>query len=139
MHMQGLPENMQNSPNYQDVVNEIAQYLQARADACIQAGIAPERITLDAGFGFGKTLAHNIALMQNLDKLASRHNLPHLIGVSRKTMIGQMTERDAPHERVSGSVAAALFALERGAKIIRVHDVRETADAFKVWQALKGK
>lgn len=136
MHMQGLPENMQNNPNYQDVVNEVAAYLQQRADVCIQAGIAPGRIVLDAGFGFGKTLAHNIALLQNLDKLSSSYHLPHLVGVSRKRMIGELTGRDVPSERVSGSVAAALFAVERGAKIIRVHDVRETADALKVWQAL---
>lgn len=136
MHMQGLPENMQNNPNYQDVVNEVAAYLQQRADVCIQAGIAPERIVLDAGFGFGKTLAHNIALLQNLDKMSSSYHLPHLVGVSRKSMIGELTGRDVPSERVSGSVAAALFAVERGAKIIRVHDVRETADALKVWQAL---
>ncbi len=138
MHMQGLPENMQNNPNYQDVVNEVATYLQQRADVCIQAGIAPERIVLDAGFGFGKTLAHNIALLQNLDKLSSSYHLPHLVGVSRKRMIGELTGRDVPSERVSGSVAAALFAVERGAKIIRVHDVCETADALKVWLALHG-
>lgn len=136
MHMQGLPENMQNNPNYQDVVNEVATYLQQRADICVRAGIAPERIVLDAGFGFGKTLAHNIALLQNLDKLSNNYELPHLVGVSRKRMIGELTGRDIPNERVSGSVAAALFAVERGAKIIRVHDVRETADALKVWQAL---
>lgn len=137
MHMQGLPENMQNNPNYQDVVGEVAKYLQQRADVCIQAGIARERIVLDAGFCFGKTLAHNIALLQNLDKLSSSHHLPHLVGVSRKSMIGEMTGRENPTERVSGSVAAVLFAVERGAKIVRVHDVRETADALKVWRALQ--
>ncbi|SSY80052.1 dihydropteroate synthase [Alysiella crassa] len=136
MHMKGLPENMQNNPNYQDVVQEVAQYLQARADVCIQAGIAPARLVLDAGFGFGKNLAHNIALLQNLDKLSSSHGLPHLVGVSRKRMIGEMTGRETPSERVSGSVVAALFAVERGAKIVRVHDVRETADALNVWQKL---
>ncbi|MDK4683644.1 dihydropteroate synthase [Kingella negevensis] len=138
MHMKGLPENMQNNPNYQDVVREVADYLQQRADVCIQAGIAPERIVLDAGFGFGKTLSHNIALMQHLGELGSSHNLPHLVGVSRKRMIGEITGRENPMERVSGSVAAALFAIEKGAKIVRVHDVRETVDALKVWQALRG-
>ncbi|MDK4687785.1 dihydropteroate synthase [Kingella negevensis] len=138
MHMKGLPENMQNNPNYQDVVREVADYLQQRADVCIQAGIAPERIVLDAGFGFGKTLSHNIALMQHLGELGSSHNLPHLVGVSRKRMIGEITGRENPMERVSGSVAAVLFAIEKGAKIVRVHDVRETVDALKVWQALRG-
>ncbi|WII92932.1 dihydropteroate synthase [Kingella negevensis] len=138
MHMKGLPENMQNNPNYQDVVREVADYLQQRADVCIQAGIAPERIVLDAGFGFGKTLSHNIVLMQHLGELGSSHNLPHLVGVSRKRMIGEITGRENPMERVSGSVAAALFAIEKGAKIVRVHDVRETVDALKVWQALRG-
>lgn len=96
MHMKGLPENMQNNPNYQDVVREVADYLQQRADVCIQAGIAPERIVLDAGFGFGKTLSHNIALMQHLGELGSSHNLPHLVGVSRKRMIGEITGRENP-------------------------------------------
>jgi hypothetical protein len=91
---------------------------------------------LARSFGFGKNLAHNIALLQNLDKLSSSHGLPHLVGVSRKRMIGEMTGRKIPSERVSGSVAAALFAVERGAKIVRVHDVRETVDALKVWQKL---
>lgn len=137
MHMQGLPENMQDSPDYQDVVGEVARYLQARADACLAQNIAPERITLDPGFGFGKTLAHNIALMQHLPELSSSHDLPLFVGVSRKRMIGELLQRDEPTERVSGSVAAALFAAEQGAKIIRVHDVKETVDAFKVWAALK--
>lgn len=137
MHMKGLPENMQNNPNYQDVVKEVATYLQQRADACIQANIARERIVLDAGFGFGKTLAHNIVLLQHLDKLSSTHHLPHLVGVSRKRMIGEITGHNNPANRISGSIAAALYAIEKGAKIIRVHDVRETSDALKVWKALQ--
>ncbi|XXQ67257.1 dihydropteroate synthase [Neisseriaceae bacterium B1] len=137
MHMQGLPENMQDSPDYGNVVGEVARYLQARADVCLAHNIARERITLDPGFGFGKTLAHNIALMQNLSELHSSHDLPLFIGVSRKRMIGELLQRDEPTERVSGSVAAALFAAEQGAKIIRVHDVKETVDAFQVWSALK--
>lgn len=136
MHMKGLPENMQHNPNYDDVVNEVANYLQQRTQACLAKGIQAKRITLDPGFGFGKNLAHNIALMQNLDKLHSSHQLPLLIGVSRKRMIGEITAQNDPLKRVSGSLAAALFAIEHGAKIIRVHDVRETADAIKVWQAL---
>ncbi len=137
MHMKGLPENMQNNPNYQNVVTEVAQYLQQRADVCIQAGIVPERIVLDAGFGFGKTLAHNIMLMKNLDKLTTSCHLPHLVGVSRKRMIGEITGREIPTERISGSVSAALFSLTQGAKIVRVHDVRETVDAWKVWQTFQ--
>lgn len=136
MHMKGLPENMQNNPNYQDVVREVADYLEARVGICVQAGMALNRIVLDVGLGFGKNLAHNIALLQNLDKLSTQYNLPHLVGVSRKRMIGEITGREMPSERVSGSVAVALFAVERGAKIVRVHDVRETADALKVWQKL---
>ncbi|MDO4434133.1 MAG: dihydropteroate synthase [Alysiella sp.] len=136
MHMRGLPENMQHNPDYGDVVQEVAHYLQGRVDTCIQAGIAAERMTLDPGFGFGKTLQHNIALMQNLNQLHSSHRLPLLIGVSRKRMIGELTGREIASERVSGSLAAALMAVHNGAKIIRVHDVRETADALKVWLGL---
>lgn len=139
MHMQGLPENMQNNPHYQDVVNEVAQYLQKRVDACVAKGIALERIVLDAGFGFGKTLAHNIALLQHLERLSSSYQLPHLVGISRKRMIGELTGRENPSERVVGSVAGALFAIERGAKILRVHDVGATVDALKVWLGLSAQ
>ena len=135
MHMKGLPENMQNNPQYGDIAAEVAQYLDARAAACLAAGIA-ERLVLDVGFGFGKTLAHNIALMQQLNRLPLRHDLPQLVGVSRKSMIGALTGREVPAERVAGSVAAALFAVRQGAKIVRVHDVKETRDALRVWQAL---
>lgn len=138
MHMQGLPENMQNQPNYQNVVQEIADYLQARVEACLEKGITANRITLDPGFGFGKTLAHNIAMMQHLNAFHSSQNLPLLIGVSRKTMIGEIIGQQQPQKRISGSIAAALFAVNQGAKIIRVHDVGETVDALKVWQALQG-
>lgn len=137
MHMQGLPETMQHNPEYGDVVAEVAAYLDARADAALAAGIAAQRIVLDPGFGFGKTLAHNIELMQRLPETAGKHRLPLLVGVSRKRMIGELSGREMPHERVSGSVAAALFAVSRGAHILRVHDVRETVDAVKVWQGLQ--
>ena len=136
MHMKGLPENMQNNPQYGDIAAEVAQYLDARAAACLAAGIAAERLVLDVGFCFGKTLAHNIALMQQLNRLPLRHDLPQLAGVSRKSMIGALTGREVPAERVAGSVAAALFAVRQGAKIVRVHDVKETRDALRVWQAL---
>ncbi|OAM28594.1 MULTISPECIES: dihydropteroate synthase [Eikenella] len=136
MHMQGLPETMQNNPQYQDVVAEVAGYLKARAQACQAAGICSERIVLDPGFGFGKTLQHNTQLMRHLPDLQAQTGLPLLIGVSRKRMIGEITGEIEPAQRIHGSVAAALYAAERGAAILRVHDVKATADALKVWQAL---
>ena len=136
MHMQGLPENMQINPKYQDVVGEVARYLKARAAECITAGIAPQRITLDPGFGFGKTLQHNIALMRHLPELMAETGFPLLIGVSRKRMIGELTGEAEAAARVHGSVAAALASVARGAQIVRVHDVKATADALKVWEAL---
>lgn len=136
MHMQGVPENMQINPKYQDVVGEVARYLKARAAECVAAGIAPQRITLDPGFGFGKTLQHNIALMRHLPELMAETGLPLLVGVSRKSMIGKLTGEADAAERVHGSVAAALASVARGAQIVRVHDVKATADALKVWEAL---
>lgn len=136
MHMQGVPENMQINPKYQDVVGEVARYLKTRSETCVAAGIAPQRITLDPGFGFGKTLQHNIALMRHLPELMAETGLPLLIGVSRKTMIGELTGETDAAARVHGSVAAALASVARGAQIVRVHDVKATADALKVWEAL---
>lgn len=136
MHMQGLPENMQINPKYQDVVGEVARYLKERAAECIAAGIAPQRITLDPGFGFGKNLQHNIALMRHLPELMAETGFPLLIGVSRKRMIGELTGEADAAERVHGSVAAALASVARGAQIVRVHDVKATVDALKVWDAL---
>ena len=136
MHMQGLPENMQINPKYQDVVGEVARYLKARLAECIAAGIAPQRIALDPGFGFGKTLQHNIALMRHLPELMAETGFPLLIGVSRKRMIGELTGEADAAERVHGSVAAALASVARGAQIVRVHDVKATVDALKVWDAL---
>ncbi|KPN74196.1 dihydropteroate synthase [Neisseria sp. 74A18] len=136
IHMQGMPETMQENPQYQDVVREVADYLNERTAACVQAGIAKNRIVLDPGFGFGKTLQHNILLMRHLNELAKQSGLPLLIGVSRKRMIGALTGEENAAERVHGSVAAALAAVARGAQIVRVHDVKATADALKVWNAL---
>ncbi|HEZ4819287.1 TPA: dihydropteroate synthase [Neisseria meningitidis] len=136
MHMQGLPENMQINPKYQDVVGEVARYLKARAAECIAAGIAPQCIVLDPGFGFGKTLQHNIALMRHLPELMAETGFPLLIGVSRKRMIGELTGETDAAARVHGSVAAALASVARGAQIVRVHDVKATADALKAWEAL---
>lgn len=136
MHMQGLPETMQINPKYQDVVGEVARYLKARSAECIAAGIAPQRIILDPGFGFGKTLQHNIALMRHLPELMAETGFPLLIGVSRKSMIRELTGEANAAERVHGSVAAALASVARGAQIVRVHDVKATADALKTWEAL---
>ena len=137
MHMQGLPETMQNNPQYQDVVAEVAGYLKARAQVCQAADICSERIVLDPGIGFGKNLQHNIQLMRHLPDLKTQTGLPLLVGVSRKRMIGEITGEAEPAQRIHGSVAAALYAAERGAAILRVHDVKATADALKVWQALR--
>lgn len=138
MHMQGEPRSMQVAPEYGNVVEEVRSFLQQRVQACEEAGIARQRIVLDPGFGFGKALQHNIDLMRNLSALAAI-DLPLLVGVSRKRMIGDLSGRSKPAERVSGSVAAALFAASRGASILRVHDVAETVDALKVYRALEGK
>jgi dihydropteroate synthase len=133
MHMRGVPRTMQEDPRYEDVVAEVAAYLDRRRTACIQAGIAPDRIVIDPGFGFGKTLEHNIALFNKIRLLADM--APVLVGVSRKSMIGQITGRPV-QDRLAGSVAAALLAVSRGAAMLRVHDVAQTVDAIKIWQAL---
>ena len=136
MHMQGIPESMQHNPEYSDVTTEVVQYLQSRVDECLQAGIAPECLLLDPGFGFGKTLQHNIDLMRDLKPWMDQSAYPVLIGVSRKTMLGQITGIDIPEERVVASVTAAIASIARGAHIVRVHDVKETVQAVKIWQEL---
>ena len=135
MHMQGTPATMQEEPRYADVVGEVAAFLRERATQLEAAGVARERIVLDPGFGFGKTLEHNRALFRGLPKIAAL-GYRVLAGVSRKRMIGEFTGRDAP-ERAAGSVAAALLAVQNGASLVRVHDVRETVDALKVWMELR--
>lgn len=134
MHMQGQPLTMQQAPVYQDVVAEVRQFLAARVDACRAAGIAAERLVLDPGFGFGKTLTHNLALFREMADLAIE-GLPLLVGVSRKTMLGAITGRPVG-ERLAAGLAAAVLAAERGAAILRVHDVAATRDALQVWQAI---
>lgn len=136
MHMQGTPQTMQDNPHYDDVVAEVAKFLAQQVQRLSLAGVAHNRICLDAGFGFGKNLTHNHALMRGLHELQGEYTLPMLVGVSRKRMIGAITGRDAPAERISGSVAAALWALNNGAHIVRVHDVRETVDAIRIWDFL---
>lgn len=135
MHMQGTPATMQADPRYDDVVREVAGFLASRAEALEAAGIARERIVVDPGFGFGKNLEHNRQLFRALPRIASL-GYPVLAGVSRKRMIGEFTGRSVD-ERMAGSVAAALLAVQNGARIVRVHDVKETVDAIKVWLALR--
>ena len=138
MHMQGAPQTMQAAPVYSDVVAEIAQFLQHRVQAAIHAGIARERLVLDPGFGFGKTLQHNLALLRNLSKIAQMDGLPSLpilVGLSRKSMLGELTGRPVG-ERSAASVIAALLAVERGARLVRVHDVAQTKDALTILEAV---
>ena len=134
MHMQGEPLTMQQQPHYTDVVGEVAAFLDARVRAARLAGVSDDRLVLDPGFGFGKSLAHNLELLRDLDRLAV-DTLPLLVGMSRKSMLGEITGR-AVDDRVPASVAAALLAVERGAAIVRVHDVAATRDALAVWHAL---
>jgi dihydropteroate synthase len=137
MHMQGEPATMQHSASYDDVVADVAAFLAERAAACVAAGIDRDRIVLDPGFGFGKTVEHNLTLLRRLAEIAAL-GYPLLAGLSRKSTIGVLTGRDVDN-RMAGSVAAALAAVARGAAIVRVHDVRETADALKVWRAVQGE
>ena len=135
MHMQGTPATMQVSPRYDDVVAEVGAFLAGRARALEAAGVASERIVLDPGFGFGKTLEHNEVLFRGLPAIVAL-GYPVLAGVSRKRMIGEITGR-AVAERVIGSVVAAVLAVQNGARLVRVHDVRETVDALATWRALR--
>ena len=137
MHMQGTPQTMQQQPHYHDVVAEVLQFLRARLDACLAAGITRERIVIDPGFGFGKTLVHNLDLLRRLNEF-SVLNVPLLAGLSRKSMLSVITGRTTDC-RDHASVAAALLAVQRGAHIVRVHDVRATVDALKIWNAVDQK
>ncbi len=134
MHMQGEPLSMQLAPSYADVVAEARDFLRVRVGAAKAAGIAPERLVLDPGFGFGKTLAHNLALLGHLGEV-SADGLPILAGLSRKSMLGAITGQPV-EARLGASIAAALLAVERGAAIVRVHDVAETRAALAVLQAV---
>lgn len=134
MHMQGEPRTMQHAPQYDDVVADILAYLQARVAECEAGGISRTQLLLDPGFGFGKTLDHNLALLARLGEFLGP-GLPVLVGISRKSMLGALTGRDVD-QRMPASVAAALLAVERGAHIVRVHDVGPTVDALKVWHAV---
>ncbi|QNA88684.1 dihydropteroate synthase [Massilia sp. Dwa41.01b] len=134
MHMQGTPQDMQAQPHYEDVVREVIGFLRERVDALLAAGVDRERICVDPGLGFGKTVEHNYALLRSTGRIAEELGLPVLIGLSRKSMIGAVTGRPV-EQRLPGSIAGALAAFAHGAKIVRVHDVAETVDALKVWRA----
>lgn len=134
MHMKGKPRGMQENPQYTDVVSEVKSYLQQRLEIVSSSGIGCDRLIIDPGFGFGKTLKHNLELFRSLDQFV-RMNVPVLVGLSRKSMLGVITGNDV-NNRVHASVAAALLAVTKGAKILRVHDVKATKDAIMVYNAL---
>lgn len=134
MHMQGVPSTMQTQAAYADVVAEVQAFLSTRVSAALTAGVARDRLLLDPGFGFGKTLQHNLELLGRFDEL-SVDQLPLLAGISRKSMLGTITGRPVT-QRLAGSLAAAVLAAQRGARVLRVHDVAETRDALAVWQAV---
>lgn len=136
MHMQRDPGSMQLSPEYGDVIEDIVMFLLERMQAMKIQGVDRCRICVDPGFGFGKTLDHNLALLRNLDQIAKKIGLPVLVGLSRKSMIGALLGKPV-EQRMAGSVAAALVAVQHGARIVRVHDVAETVDALKIWQAIE--
>jgi dihydropteroate synthase len=136
MHKQGQPKSMQVEPRYTDVVQEVFDFLYDRIEVVIQAGVQTNRIVIDPGFGFGKSLEHNLAILKKLNKF-NELEVYLLAGLSRKSMLGLITGQ-AVDGRMAASVAAALIAVQRGAHIVRVHDVRATCDALKVWQAVNG-
>jgi dihydropteroate synthase len=131
MHMLGEPRTMQDDPRYDDVVDDVKAFLEQRAAFAVGEGIAAERIAVDPGIGFGKTLEHNLELLRRLDEIAAL-GFEVVIGTSRKSFLGRLTGREDPHERVAATLATTVLAFERGASVFRVHDVAETADALKV-------
>ena len=136
MHMQGEPRTMQKNPEYHDVVEDIKSFFEERLAACEAAGVDVDRVVLDPGFGFGKRLEHNLALLRRFEEFKVS-GWPVLAGISRKSMLGQITGRERADERVAASISAALLVAQKGAAILRVHDVAETVDALKVWEAVK--
>lgn len=134
MHMQGEPGTMQNKPHYSDVVVEVSDFLVRQVNRLASAGVVPNRICIDPGFGFGKTLDDNLTLLKNLDVVCKRLDLPVLAGLSRKSVVGALTGKPVK-ERLAGNLAIALSAVSHGASIVRVHEVGETVDALKVWLA----
>ncbi|MBS0296712.1 MAG: dihydropteroate synthase [Proteobacteria bacterium] len=139
MHMQGEPRTMQQAPRYDDVLGEVEAYLLARAEAAISAGVRRDGVWIDPGIGFGKTLAHNLALLRSLDRLAG-HGFPLVLGVSRKSFLKAIdAEAAEASDRLGGSLAAALWGARQGAAVLRVHDVRETRQALATWAAIEGE
>jgi dihydropteroate synthase len=134
MHKQGIPQNMQDNPQYLDVVDEVRQFLTARADACLAAGISKENIIIDPGFGFGKNLQNNLSLLREMDQFCAL-GYPVLVGVSRKSMFGLLLDRGV-NDRLIASISAVVIAYQKGARFFRVHDVAETCDALKLCQAV---
>jgi dihydropteroate synthase len=135
MHMQGEPRSMQDAPDYDDVVGDVHRFLAERMFAAEMAGIARKNLLVDPGFGFGKNTTHNLTLLAQLERIAEL-GVPVLAGLSRKRSIGELIGRERPSERIAGSVAAHLIAAQRGARILRVHDVAATVDALKIWNAV---
>ncbi|PJG86529.1 dihydropteroate synthase [Conservatibacter flavescens] len=133
MHMQGQPRTMQTAPQYHDVVAEVRSFLSEKIEQCLQAGVKKENLILDPGFGFGKSVEHNYSLLKELNQFCSM-GYPVLAGLSRKSMLGAILDKPV-EQRLIGSVTSALIAAQKGAKILRVHDIAETADALKIWQA----
>ncbi|APB98884.1 dihydropteroate synthase [Polynucleobacter asymbioticus] len=135
MHMQRDPLTMQFNPEYRNVIEEVRQFLKDRANLLIENGVGFDRIAIDPGFGFGKSLEHNLSMLSNFSQFSSL-GFPVLAGISRKSMLGKVTGKET-NDRVSASVAAAVMAADRGARIVRVHDVPETVDALKLWEAVQ--
>jgi len=136
MHMKGAPKDMQDAPTYDDVVADVQRFLANRVNVLIDAGVSRESIVIDPGFGFGKTIDHNLTLLNNLEKIRVE-GLPVLVGLSRKSMLGHITGKTDPKDRLGASISSAVLAAIRGADIIRVHDVNETKDALLIWRELE--
>ena len=136
MHMKGAPKDMQDAPTYDDVVADVQRFLADRVDVLVDAGVSRESIVIDPGFGFGKTIDHNLTLLNNLEKIRV-DGLPVLVGLSRKSMLGHITGKTDPKDRLGASISSAVLAAIRGADIIRVHDVNETKDALLIWRELE--
>lgn len=134
MHMQGDPQTMQTSPQYQDVVTDVIDFLKGRINVCLDADISKDRLIIDPGIGFGKTLEHNLALFHNLDRFETL-GVPVLLGASRKSFIAKICGDVPADQRLPGSLAACLWGYEKGVRMFRVHDVKQTAQALKIWHA----
>ena len=136
MHMQGVPQTMQDRPHYKNVLDDVMAFFEERLNFCESQGISSDKVILDTGIGFGKTLEHNLSLIKNLKEF-HRFGCPLLLGVSRKSFIGAISGEEEPKNRLAGSLATAIYALEAGVQIFRVHDVKETRQAFDVYSAIK--